>query len=197
MQRTIAAVIRLVIVGVGSALLSSAALAANSAFDLVKEGNRYVGEQSKNKIVRIESEKSVGSVTPNIWLIAYFDPINNQRSSEVKFGAGKMMTVKKPARPFDWVVGKGSPMTLEELKVDSDDAIKTAMSQPLLENIKITSTELELKRVGKGSGEPVWTVKLWATRISNTAKDAKVGEVRISALDGRVIESDLKPSRLD
>jgi hypothetical protein len=66
-----------------------------------------------------------------------------------------------------------------------------------LENITVTSTQLDLKRVGRGSGEPVWTVSLWATRVSNTAKDAKVGEVKISALDGRVIESDLKPSRLD
>jgi len=105
--------------------------------------------------------------------------------------------VKKPVRPFDFVLGKAAVVDVGELKIDSTEAIKTALAQPLLENIKVTSSQLELKRVGKGSGEPVWIVTLWATRISNTAKDAKVGEVTISALDGRVIESDIKPSRLD
>jgi hypothetical protein len=197
MRRTISARKLAVLLVLGFALVTHAARADATAFHLVREGSRYVGEQSKNKVVRVASEKSIGTLTPNIWVIAYFDPIANQRSSEVKFGAGKMMTVKKPFRPLDFVLGKGSTMLLEELKVDSDAAIRTALDQPLLENIKVTSTQLDLKRVGRGSGEPVWTVSLWATRVSNTAKDAKVGEVKISALDGRVIESDLKPSRLD
>ena len=37
-----------------------------TAFELIKEGNRYVGEESKDKVVQIRSEKSVGSLTPII-----------------------------------------------------------------------------------------------------------------------------------
>jgi hypothetical protein len=37
--------------------------------DLIKEGSRYVGEQAKDKIVQIRSEKSVGTLTPNIWFV--------------------------------------------------------------------------------------------------------------------------------
>jgi len=33
-----------------------------TAFDLVKEGNRYVGEPSKDKVVQIRSDKSVGTL---------------------------------------------------------------------------------------------------------------------------------------
>jgi len=197
MRRTILGAGRWILPVLMGMTLTQAAIAESSAFELVKAGNRYVGEQSKNKVVRVYSEKSIGTITPNIWFIAYFDPITNHRSSEVKFGAGNMMTVKKPVRPFDFVLGKAAVVDVGELKIDSTEAIKTALAQPLLENIKVTSSQLELKRVGKGSGEPVWIVTLWATRISNTAKDAKVGEVTISALDGRVIESDIKPSRLD
>jgi hypothetical protein len=88
-------------------------------------------------------------------------------------------------------------MVLEELKVDSDTALKTAIKQPLLESIKITSTQLELRRTGRGKGEPVWTVTLWANKVSNTTRDAKVGEVQVSAIDGRVTGSDIQPSRLE
>ncbi|HTL17277.1 MAG TPA: hypothetical protein VL793_08570, partial [Patescibacteria group bacterium] len=40
-----------------------------TAFELIKEGNRYVGEQAKDRIVQIRSEKSVGTMTPNIWYV--------------------------------------------------------------------------------------------------------------------------------
>lgn len=178
-------------------LLGGSAFAGNSAFDLVKLGNRYVGEQSRDKVSRIASEKSIGTITPSIWVVTYFDSIANQRSCDVKFGAGKMMSVKNPLRPLDHVLGSGPAMVLEELKVDSDTALKTAIKQPLLESIKITSTQLELRRTGRGKGEPVWTVTLWANKVSNTTRDAKVGEVQVSAIDGRVTGSDIQPSRLE
>jgi hypothetical protein len=40
-----------------------------TAFDLIKEGSRYVGEQANDKIVQIRSEKSVGPLTPKIWFV--------------------------------------------------------------------------------------------------------------------------------
>ena len=44
-----------------------------TAFDLVKEGNRYVGEQAKDKVVQIRSEKSIGGLDPAIWYVVYRD----------------------------------------------------------------------------------------------------------------------------
>jgi len=38
-----------------------------TAFELIKEGNRSLGEQSKDKVLEIHSDKSVASLTPNIW----------------------------------------------------------------------------------------------------------------------------------
>jgi hypothetical protein len=37
-----------------------------TAFQLVKEGNRYVGEDIKDQVVQIRSEKSVGGMVPNV-----------------------------------------------------------------------------------------------------------------------------------
>src|SRR5438445_13878260 len=42
-----------------------------TAFELIKEGNRHVGETAKDKVVQIRSEKSIAGVTPNIWWIVY------------------------------------------------------------------------------------------------------------------------------
>src|SRR4051812_20699867 len=58
----------------GLALALSARGAEPTAFELAKEANRYVGEQAKDKIVQIRSEKSVGSMSPNIWYVVIYDP---------------------------------------------------------------------------------------------------------------------------
>src|SRR5205807_4621945 len=80
-----------------------------TAFDLIKEGNRYVGEQSKDKIVQIRSEKSVGSLTPNIWYVVFYDPTATLKAVEVKFGAGKMLDVKRPLRLLEPITGADTP----------------------------------------------------------------------------------------
>ena len=36
-----------------------------TAFDLIEEGNKHVGEDEKDRVVEIRSEKTVGSLTPN------------------------------------------------------------------------------------------------------------------------------------
>ena len=185
----------------GSALQSRAADA--TAFDLIKEGNRYVGEQAKDKVVQIRSEKSVGSLTPIIWYIVFYDPTATLKSVEVKFVAGKMQDVKRPLRLLEPVTGGDTPLDRAKLKVDSDEALKTALKEPVLGNIKVTATQLKLEKVGEGVlersgvGEAVWKIKLWATKLRDATRDAEIGEVWVSAADGKVIKSDLHINRLD
>src|SRR5437762_142236 len=69
-----------------------------TAFQLIKEGNRYVGEESKDRVVQIRSEKSVGGLAPIIWHIVYYDPDASLKATEVIFGAGKKLSVKRPFR---------------------------------------------------------------------------------------------------
>ena len=56
-------------------LAGTSAMGADNptALELAKEGNRYVGEHAKDKVVQIRSEKSVGSLTPNVWYVVFFD----------------------------------------------------------------------------------------------------------------------------
>ncbi|SRR6266404_916232 len=185
----------------GSALPSRAADA--TAFDLIKEGNRYVGEQAKDKVVQIRSEKSVGSLTPIIWYVVFYDPTATLKSVEVKFVAGKMQDVKRPLRLLEPVTGGDTPLDRAKLKVDSDEALKTALKEPVLGNIKVTATQVKLEKVGEGvlersgAGEAVWKIKLWATKLRDATRDAEIGEVWVSAADGKVIKSDLHINRLD
>jgi hypothetical protein len=174
-----------------------------TALELVKEANRYVGEQAKDKLVQIRSEKSLGTLSPNIWWIVLFDSTATMKAQEVKFGAGRMLEVKRPFRLLEPTYGGDKMMDRENLKVDSDAAIKTASEEPLLKNLKLTATQLKLEQsndtaLGIGAnGQGIWKVKLWAQKLRNPSKDVDIGEVWVSALDGKVVKTDLHINRVD
>lgn len=175
--------------------LSQIARAADlTAFDLIKEGNRYIGEESKDKVVQIRSEKSVGSLTPNIWYIVYYDPDATFKATQVKFGAGKKLELKHPMRMLEPVTGEDKKLDRKKMNVDSDKALKTATSEPLLANLKLTASQMWLQRGEEG---PVWKVRLWATKLRNPERDADVGDVYVSADDGKVVRSDLHINKVD
>jgi len=189
-----------------SALLSFPSItraADATAFELIKEGNRYVGEQAKDKVVQMRSEKSIGSLNPIIWFVVYYDPTATLKAVEVKFSAGKMQDVKRPFRLLEPVTGGDTPLDRAKMKIDSDEAIKTALKEPVLGNIKVTATQLKLEKVGEGVlersgvGEAVWKVKLWASKLRDASRDADIGEVWVSAADGKTLKSDLHINRLD
>jgi len=174
-----------------------------TALELIKEANKNVGEQAKDKVVQIRSEKSIGTLTPNIWYVVLYDPTATLKSVEVKFGAGKMLTVKRPFRLLEPVTGGDLPLDRSKIKIDSDKAISIAIAEPLLKDIKVTATQLKLDRVGEGvlgqggTGEGVWKVKLWAPKLREPSKDADIGEVWVSASDGKVVKDDLHLNRID
>lgn len=183
-----------------AALLAVGILSANAdapadatAFALIKEGNRHLGEEAKDRVVQIRSEKSVGSLTPNIWYIVYYDPDATAKAAEVKFGAGKKLTVKRPARILEFATGN-TEIPRETLKIDSDEAIAKAKNDPLLNNLTLTNTELKLER---WSAEPVWKVRFWAQRLREPAKTVDIGEVFVHATSGEVVKRDLHIDRVD
>jgi hypothetical protein len=165
-----------------------------TAFQLVKEGNRHVGEDAKDKVVQIRSEKSLGTLTPNIWFVVYYDLDATAKATQVKFGAGVKLEVKRPTRLFELAGSSHLPLDKEKLKVDSDKAIEIATAEPLLKNLKILATRLTLER---WENMPVWKVRLWAAKLRNPNKDADIGEVFIAAENGKVVRNDLRVDRVD
>jgi hypothetical protein len=176
--------------------LSQIANAAEpTAFDLVKEGNRHLGEEAKGRVVQIRSEKSVGGLTPNIWFVVYYDPDATAKATEIKFAAGTKVSVKRPARMLEPITGSHHELPKEKLKIDSDKAIEIAKNEPLIKNLTPTNTQLTLER-GEG-GQPVWKVKLWAAKIRKPSDTVNIGEIHISAEEGKVVKNDLRPGRVD
>jgi hypothetical protein len=166
-----------------------------TALRLAKEGNRYVGEQAQNKVVQIRSEKSIGSIWPSIWYVVYYDPTATFKAVEVKFGAGKMMAVKRPMRLLEPVTGGHQPLDASKLTVDSDQAIKAALAEPLLSNLSIRATAAKLERGGEGL--PVWKVRIWASKLRRPDEHVELGQVVLSAEDGKVLKRDLRIKRVD
>ncbi|HEY1789603.1 MAG TPA: hypothetical protein VGJ73_15705 [Verrucomicrobiae bacterium] len=169
---------------------SRMALAEPTALDLVKKGDDYVGIQSKDKIVQIYSDKSVASLEPNIWHVAYFDPTVFSKTVEVKFEAGQQAGIAHPMHPFTLPAKPEQILDLSKITVDSDRAINIATSQPLLKGLNLRYSKVALQ---KGDNGPEWRVELWSAKVSDPSKDANVGTVHISAVDGSIIQSDLHP----
>jgi hypothetical protein len=164
------------------------------ALGLIKEANDYVGKDVRDKVIGIRSEKSVASTIPNIWYIVYYDHDATFKTTEVKFGAGKKLEVKHPLRqPFAYINDKNL-LDQKAITVDSNKAIKIAMAEPLLDKLTIRATQLWLERK---DGVDTWRVRLWAQKLRHPDDDADIGEVHISAVDGKVLESDLHINRVD
>ena len=165
-----------------------------TAFDLIKEGNKHVGEDARDRVSEIRSEKSVGSLVPNVWYVVFYDPDASLKATEVKFGAGKKLTVKRPARLLEPITKSHRELPREKLKIDSDKAINTATKDSLLGNVKLTNTQLWLEHSDDG---PRWRVRLWAEKIRNPSATAEIGQIMLSAEDGKILERDLHLNRVD
>jgi hypothetical protein len=165
-----------------------------TAFALVKLGDPYVGVQSKDKVVQIRSEKSIASLTPDIWYVVYYDPDATLKAVEVKFGTGQKMDVSHPLRLLEPITGEDKVLDSAKLKIDSDQAIQIVTTQPLLKNLTLKATQLWLEH---GDIGPQWRVKLWAAKLKNPNDDTDIGEIIISSDDGSIIKTDLHPNRVD
>ena len=163
-----------------------------TAFALVGKANDYVGVQSKDKVVEIESEKSVGSMQPNVWRVMFYDPDADTRFVEVEFGGSQMTDVSHPMRPFKMSHSANEVIDRSKLKVDSDEAIRIASQQPLVKSLALRASKLTLSR---GDIGPAWEVQLWAAK-EGEGHDKDIGSVTVSAVDGAVLRSDLHPSRV-
>jgi hypothetical protein len=178
-----------------SDVISASADSKATAFSLIKEGNRYVGEQAKDKVVQIRSEKSVNGVQPSVWYVVYYDPTAALKATEVKFANGQMLDVKRPLRLLEATSSKTSdPLDKDKLKIDSDKALETAMSESTLKGANITASEMRLQREG---AIPMWRIEFWGAKAADSKNDVSLGTVSLSAEDGKVTKTDLKTNRID
>jgi len=166
-----------------------------TAFELIPEANRYVGEHARDKVVRMYSEKSIGGLVPSVWQVVYYDSTATLKATRVKFGGGKMLEVKRPMNLLEPFTGPASPMDRDKLQIDSDKALRLAMDEPLLKHVTLKASALELKSTATDG--LVWVVELWAAKAGHPDLNTSVGKVRISATSGKIIQRDLHIERVN
>jgi hypothetical protein len=177
--------------------LSTAQLASaqqSTALNLAKQGDNYVGAQSRDRILEIYSDKSVTGLEPNVWHVVYYNPDVFFKSTEVKFGGGQEMDVSYPMHPLHLFQMPAKPdqiLNASRLNVDSDQALQIATSQPLLRGLTLRYSKLTLE---KTYGVPTWKVELWAAKVNNPTEEAGVGSISISAIDRSIIDMGLHPA---
>lgn len=165
-----------------------------TAFDLIKEGNKHIGEEARDRVVELRSERSVGTLTPNVWFVVYYDPDATAKATEVKFGAGRKLSVKRPARLLEFASGNRE-LDKAKLKTDSDKALAIAAKEPLLSKIELKASQMTLQR--NNDYDVVWKVRLWAAKLRKPSDIADIGEVWVSAEKGTVVKTDLHLNRVN
>ncbi len=175
--------------------LTRATQAQPTALALANKGNDYVGIQSKDRIVEISSDRSMGSLMPSVWHVVYYDPDSPFRRLEVKFGGGQETDVSHPVlRPFEPPKAANEILDKSKLKVDSDQALNIATGQAMLKPLTLRAAKLTLTQ---GDVGPIWKVQLWAAKARNPDHEADLGTVTISATDGSMVKSELRPNKAD
>jgi hypothetical protein len=178
----------------GSIMAFAAQAAEPTAFELIKEGNRYVGEDAKDKVVQIRSEKSIGGLTPSTWWIVYYDVDARMKATEVRFDGGKKSDVQRPFRLFERASSYKNLMDRSKLKIDSNEALKIAQKDGLLDRVKLTNSKMLIE---KWEDMPVWKITFWAERARETSKTVDIGQIFVNAEDGKVVHRDLHINRVD
>jgi hypothetical protein len=164
-----------------------------TAFALVKEGDKVISPQAKDRIMQIHSEKSAGSLAPDVWHIEYYDPTAAFKTTEVTFVAGKVTEIKRPRHLFDSLAG-ARQLDWKKLKVNSDRALAIAMKEPLLKKLHLRATQFWLERTAIGS---TWKIRFWAARLGKPDQTVEIGDLYLSSTTGKILKTDLHTQNAD
>lgn len=149
-----------------------------SAFALVREANKYVDPQARDKVVEIHSEKSAGRLSPDTWYIEYYDASVRFKATEVKLVDGQEAKISRPNHLRSWFTGT-RPLDWDKVKIDSDKALVIALKQPEVWKLDLEASQFWLERTANGSN---WKIRLWA------AWPAGITDVYISTKNGAVVK---------
>jgi hypothetical protein len=164
-----------------------------TAFALVKEGDKVIPPQAKDKITHIHSEKSTGSLAPDVWHIDYYDPTAAFKVTEVTFVAGKVQEITRPKHLFNSLTGV-KQLDWKKLKINSDRALAIALKEPLLNKLHLRATQFWLERTATGA---TWKIRFWAARQGEPLQTVEIGDLYLSAKTGEILKTDLHTQRAD
>ena len=167
--------------------------AGATAFDLAKEGDKVIPQQARDKITQIHSEKSTGTLVPDVWCIDYFDPTAAFKTTEVLFVGGKVKEITRPKRLFESFTGTRQ-LDWRKLKINSDRALAIALREPLLKNLHLRATQFWLERTPIGA---TWKIRFWASRQGKPDQTVEIGDLFLSAKTAEIIKTNLHTQKAD
>jgi hypothetical protein len=158
-----------------------------TAFALVKEGDKFIPPQAKDRITQIRSEKSEGGLIPSVWYVDYYDATTAFKVTEVKFVDGKMTEVNHPKHVLDMFTGT-KQLEWRKLKVDSNRALAIGRKEALLKTTELKAVQFWLERTAVGS---TWRIRFWTTKLTKPDETIDIGELYISSKNGEVLKNNL------
>jgi hypothetical protein len=164
------------------------AAAGTTAFDLAREGDKVIPPLAKDKLLRMQSEKSAVSLTPDVWHIDYLDPTVAFKTTEVTFVNGKVKEITRPKHVMDAFSGSRQ-LSWRRLKINSDRALAIALKEPALKKVHLQATQFWLERTAQGA---TWKIRFWAARKAEPLQSVQIGDVQLSAETGEVLKADLQ-----
>ena len=166
-----------------------------TALQLARQGNSYITERSRDKVLEIHSERMLLDSPTRRWHVVYYDPQAPRKSVEVRFEDGQMVRVREPGGILELLNSSTpKPLELDQVKIDSDEALRIALRLVASNAQGVRSCECDLER-GYG-GAVVWKIRLYGLAPGQSS-EASLGYATLLADDGRVLKETLtkKPSR--
>ncbi|SDU30424.1 hypothetical protein SAMN05444156_3180 [Verrucomicrobium sp. GAS474] len=160
-----------------------------TAFEALDVAKKQVTPEIGSKLISITGERSETALTPDTWKFNFYDELASQHGRQittkgkavagVRDGYTQLDKFRLFAYKLEEVVGP------DQLKIDSDKALKIVQKTNLLNNYSLSSVLYTLAR-DSDLREPVWKIQIFIDGGDGKEKDA--GYARISAFDGKVLE---------
>lgn len=154
-----------------------------TAYDALRAIQSTRGASVMSQLVDVRGE--TGMPQPQFWTILMKDPEARAGIREFVVASGEIRSERTPLRRLGREESK-PVLDFARLNLDSDGAFKLAESQAKLMRAGFHSVDY-LLQTDEISGAPVWDIRLF------DHMGAPVGDMRISAVDGTLIQ----PLRLD
>jgi hypothetical protein len=162
--------------------LPSACVAAEktmTAFEVLKEARRQLGNRSGKDVLSMESEN--GKLRPRYWWITFYDESLFLKKRVIQMIGPEMIQNIEPGNPFDGG-NKKYVIDPESLKYDSDKCITFLERMAKDNGIPLHSINVRLEKPHPGETSPIWFFEFF------NSKNEKLGKVSISASTGKVTE---------
>jgi serine/threonine protein kinase len=168
-----------------------------SAFAARSIAESAVAPELRQNLIQIASVQNKQSgPNPTGWRFLFWDKsasqnvravtVTGQTISEIKEGFVELNRFRVAPYKAEEII------PADKLKIDSQDAIHTVTQTPELASVKLTSASYFLEK-GKGNLPPVWRIGL---RGEVSGKTLDLGEVRVSAESGNILELKLKLDKI-